>query len=127
MQVVVHLRTVEPSDAHCDDRIADDGRGGKGVCGCGSVWGKRGFRGSNKVQSRLTALVQIRFKGSIAPDGAGSIGFKREKLKTGNAGDRERECVDSMGTGKERRMLGTGKESVWVWVCVGGERVQGFK
>jgi hypothetical protein len=23
-------RTVEPSDAHCDDRIADDGRGGKG-------------------------------------------------------------------------------------------------
>jgi hypothetical protein len=30
MQVVVHLRTVEPSDAHCDDRIADDGRGGKG-------------------------------------------------------------------------------------------------
>jgi hypothetical protein len=30
MQVVVHLRTVEPSDAYCDDRIADDGRGGKG-------------------------------------------------------------------------------------------------
>jgi hypothetical protein len=29
MQVVVHLGTVEPSDAHCDDRIADDGRGGK--------------------------------------------------------------------------------------------------
>jgi hypothetical protein len=26
MQVVVHLRTVEPSDAYCDDRIADDGR-----------------------------------------------------------------------------------------------------
>jgi hypothetical protein len=28
------------------------------------MWGKRGFKGSN------------------APDGAGSIGFKREKLKT---------------------------------------------
>jgi len=29
MQVVTHLRTVAPSDAHCDDRIADDGRGEK--------------------------------------------------------------------------------------------------
>jgi|LakMenE01Jun11ns_1017448.scaffolds.fasta_scaffold9297242_2 hypothetical protein len=35
MQVVVHLRTVEPSDADCGNRIADDGREGKGVCGCG--------------------------------------------------------------------------------------------
>jgi hypothetical protein len=41
-------------------------------------------------------------EGSIAPDGAGSIGFKREKLKTEmlkaekgreDAGDREREYV----------------------------------
>jgi hypothetical protein len=38
-----------------------------------------------------------------------------EKEHWGNAGDRERECVESMGTGKE---------SVWVWVCVGKERVQ---
>jgi len=29
MQVVVHLGTVEPSDADCGDRIADDGREGK--------------------------------------------------------------------------------------------------
>ena len=28
MQVVIHLGTVEPSDADCGDRIADDGRGG---------------------------------------------------------------------------------------------------
>jgi hypothetical protein len=30
----------------------------KRVCGCGSVWGERGFKGSKKVQTRLTALVQ---------------------------------------------------------------------
>ena len=29
MQVVVHLRTVEASDAYCGNSIADDGRGGK--------------------------------------------------------------------------------------------------
>ena len=29
MQVVTHLLTVEPSDARCENRIADDGRGGK--------------------------------------------------------------------------------------------------
>jgi hypothetical protein len=34
MQVVVHLRTVEPSDAYCGDRIADDGRGGKRSVQC---------------------------------------------------------------------------------------------
>jgi hypothetical protein len=29
-----------------------------------------------------------------------------------------------LGTGKERESMGTGKESVWVWECVGRERVQ---
>ena len=45
---------------------------GKRVCGCGSVWGKRGFK---KVQTRLTALVQRAEKGH------------------GKVGDREREYV----------------------------------
>jgi len=36
------------------------------------VWGKRGFKGSKKVQTRLTALVQGFKEGSNAPDGAGS-------------------------------------------------------
>jgi hypothetical protein len=69
---------------------------GKRVCGFVGVWGKRGFKGSNKVQKGSNApdgagsnKVQ---KGSNAPDGAGSNKvqtrltalvqrFKREKLK----------------------------------------------
>jgi hypothetical protein len=46
-----------------------------------------------------------RFKGSIAPDGAGSIGFKREKLKT--------EMLKA-----EKGRMGTGKES-FIGVGVG--------
>jgi hypothetical protein len=43
MQVVVHLRTVDPSDAYCGDRIADDGRGGKRSVQC-SVFRWRRWR-----------------------------------------------------------------------------------
>jgi hypothetical protein len=37
--------------------------------------------------------------------------------------------ISALGTGKEKGkrkagMLGTGKESVWVWGCVGKEKVQ---
>ena len=34
MQVVIHLRTVEPSDSYYGDSIADDGREGKRSVQC---------------------------------------------------------------------------------------------
>ena len=37
-------------------------------------------------------------------------------------GDRERECVGVGVCGEREESLGTGKESMWVWVCVGKER-----
>ncbi len=77
------------------------------MCGCGCVWGERGFKGSNKVQTRLTALVQ---KGSNAPDGAGS------KVQERN-GDRERECVGVWVCGK----WGQGKRVCGCGGMCGGE------
>jgi hypothetical protein len=46
---------------------------------------------------------------------------KAERLKD----TRERNAKP--GDRESEEMLGTGKESVWVWECVGRERVQGFK
>ena len=83
MQVVVHLRTVDPSDAHCDDRIADDGRGGKRSVQCSvfrwrriagdrerecvGVWVCGEREGSNKVQG---------FKGKVGD--RERVGFKEK-------------------------------------------------
>ncbi len=68
MQVVVHLRTVEPSDAHCGNRIADNGRGGKRSVQC-SVFSVQRSVGDRERE------------------------FYRERWGQKKAGDREREFV----------------------------------
>jgi hypothetical protein len=63
---------------------------GKRVCGCGSVGGKERVQGFKKVQTRLTALVQIRFKeGSNAPDGAGSNKVQKGSNAPDGAGSKK--------------------------------------
>jgi hypothetical protein len=70
MQVVVHLRTVGPSDAYCGNRITDDGREGKRVCGCGSVG-----RGREKLKSWEREFVGLWVCGEREV-------FKAEMLRT---------------------------------------------
>jgi hypothetical protein len=138
MQVVVHLRTVEPSDSLYGGSIADDGRErnaemlgkvsvwvcgygrerekqsqwgqGKRVCGCESVWGERGFKEMlGTGKESVWVWVCVGKERGVVGD-SGVVGDReREYAGVEDAGDRERER--RLGTAKESvEMLGTGKE-----------------